>query len=163
MINLLLYFKKCVYTYTMLITVQGDRNMSLTYNNKKSTVVLGGNLIVYLFIIENATGYQPSSSLNKLWVKFAVKQAIKTHRKSSCRSTLSWTSALKVWVVDVMFRPLYIREINLVTIVQKVGWAAGPAETYAETLAPTGFRSPERPSFSESVYGLSYQTPLSKL
>ena len=36
-----------------------------------------------------------------------------------------------------------------VPIVQEAGWAAGPVWTGAENLAPTEFRSPDRPARSE--------------
>jgi len=45
-------------------------------------------------------------------------------------------------------------------------WAPGPVWTGAETLAPTGIRSPDRPARSQSLYRLSYpallQVPLVK-
>jgi hypothetical protein len=41
-------------------------------------------------------------------------------------------------------------------MVQETGWALGPGWTRAENLAPTGIRSPDRPSRSESFYRLSY-------
>jgi hypothetical protein len=43
-----------------------------------------------------------------------------------------------------------------VPIVQEAGWAPGPVWTGAENLAPTGIRSPERPTPSQSLYRLSY-------
>jgi hypothetical protein len=43
-----------------------------------------------------------------------------------------------------------------VPIVQEVGWAPGPVRTCAKNLAPTGIRSPDRPSRSQSQYRLSY-------
>ena len=43
-----------------------------------------------------------------------------------------------------------------VPIVQEAGWAPGPVWTGAENLAPTGIRSPDRPSHSQSLYRLSY-------
>ena len=36
-----------------------------------------------------------------------------------------------------------------VPTVQEAGWAPGPVWTGAENLAPTGFRSPDRPSRSD--------------
>ena len=44
-----------------------------------------------------------------------------------------------------------------VRIVQEAGWAPGPVWTGVENLAPTGFRSPDRPARSESLYRLSYR------
>jgi len=43
-----------------------------------------------------------------------------------------------------------------VPIVLDAGWAPGPVWTGAENLAPTGIRSPDRPSRSQSLYRLSY-------
>jgi hypothetical protein len=37
--------------------------------------------------------------------------------------------------------------------------APGPIWTGAENLAPTGIRSPDRPTLSESLYRLSYPGP----
>jgi hypothetical protein len=47
-----------------------------------------------------------------------------------------------------------------VPIVQEAGWAPGPVWTCAKNLAPTGIRSPDRPSRSQSLYRLSYPGPL---
>ena len=41
-------------------------------------------------------------------------------------------------------------------IVQEAGWASGPVWTGEENLAPTGFRSPDRPAPRQSLYRLSY-------
>jgi len=38
-----------------------------------------------------------------------------------------------------------------VPIVQESGWASGPVSIGAENLAPTGIRSPDLPSRSESL------------
>ena len=43
-----------------------------------------------------------------------------------------------------------------VPIVQEAGWAPGPVWTGAENLAPTGIRSPDGPSRSQSLYRLHY-------
>jgi hypothetical protein len=40
--------------------------------------------------------------------------------------------------------------------VQEAVWGPGPVWTCAENLAPTGFRSPERPACRNSLYRLSY-------
>jgi hypothetical protein len=39
-----------------------------------------------------------------------------------------------------------------VPIVQEEGWAPGPVWTGAESLAPTGIQSPDRPARSQSLY-----------
>ena len=36
---------------------EGDRNMQFTYNNRKYTVVLDGNLTVYLLVTENTNTF----------------------------------------------------------------------------------------------------------
>ena len=51
------------------------------------------------------------------------------------------------WVVNVTLRPLYPRKDSL-PIVLEAGWASEPAWTGAENLAPTGIRSPERPTLA---------------
>jgi hypothetical protein len=48
-----------------------------------------------------------------------------------------------------------------VPIVQEAGWASGPVWTDAENLVPTGIRSPDRPTRSESLYRLRYPGPSS--
>jgi hypothetical protein len=45
------------------------------------------------------------------------------------------------------------------TIVKEAAWAPGPVWTGVENLAPTGIRSPDRPSRSQSLYRLSYPGP----
>ena len=45
-----------------------------------------------------------------------------------------------------MPRPLFTPEKDPVPIVQAAGWAPGPVWTGAVNLAPTGIRSPDRPS-----------------
>jgi hypothetical protein len=42
----------------------------------------------------------------------------------------------------------------LIPTVKEAGWAPRPVWTGAENLAPTGFRSPDRPARSESLYRL---------
>jgi hypothetical protein len=51
---------------------------------------------------------------------------------------------------------LYPRERDPVPIVQKAGWDSGTALMGPENLAPTEFRSPDRPARTESLYRLSY-------
>jgi hypothetical protein len=46
-----------------------------------------------------------------------------------------------------------------VLIVEEVGWAPEPVWTGEENLAPTGIRSPDGPTRSESLYRLSYPVP----
>jgi hypothetical protein len=46
-------------------------------------------------------------------------------------------------------------ERDAVPIVKETGWAPGPIWTGAENLAPTGIRSPDRQSRSESLYRLA--------
>jgi hypothetical protein len=63
------------------------------------------------------------------------------------------------WVVNSTIRPLYPPGKDPVPIVYEAGWAPGPVWTCAENLAPTGIRSPDRPTRSESIYRLSYPGP----
>jgi hypothetical protein len=46
-----------------------------------------------------------------------------------------------------------------VPIVQEAGWAPGPVWIGAENLAPTGIRSPDRQTRSESLYRLRVPGP----
>jgi hypothetical protein len=55
--------------------------------------------------------------------------------------------------------PLFTPGKDLVPIVQEVGWAPGPVCIGAENLTPTGIRSPDRPTRSQSLYRLSYTGP----
>ena len=64
------------------------------------------------------------------------------------------------WVVNATARPLFTRERDLVPIVQEAGWTSGSVWTGAENLAPTGARSPDRPTRSELLYRLSYPGPV---
>ena len=82
---------------------------------------------------------------------FTLEHASTTAEDSS---TLSLTS-----VLDTP-QPLYARESELVRIVQEVGWDPRPVWTGAKCLSPTGIRSQERPTRSQSLYRLLYPGPL---
>ena len=74
-------------------------------------------------------------------------------------STLSLTSTLD-WGEWSTPRPgRFTPGKDPVPIVQEAGWSLGPVWTDAENLAPTGIRSPDRPSRSQSLYRLSYPGP----
>ena len=45
---------------------------------------------------------------------------------------------------------------DLVPVVQEAGWAPGPVWTGEENLAPTGIRTTDRPTRSQSLYHLRY-------
>jgi hypothetical protein len=60
------------------------------------------------------------------------------------------------WGVGVTPRPLFTPEKDPVPIVQEAGWDPGPVWTGAESLAPTGIRSSDRPARSHSLYRLCY-------
>ena len=55
-----------------------------------------------------------------------------------------------------MPQPLFTPRKDRVPIVQEAGWAPGSVWTGAESLAPTGIRSPDRPVRSQSLYRLRY-------
>jgi hypothetical protein len=59
------------------------------------------------------------------------------------------------WVVNASPRPLYPRETDTVSIVQKAGWAPEPIWTGEESPAPSGILSPYRPTRRESLYRLN--------
>jgi hypothetical protein len=71
-------------------------------------------------------------------------------------STISLTSALGG--VGGRHHPLaaVLREKDRVPILLEAGWTPGPVWTGAENLAPTGFRSLDRPARSELLYQLHY-------
>ena len=78
-------------------------------------------------------------------VKFTPEEATKAKRDSR------WGS-----VVNATPRPLYPRKSDPESIGQEAGWAPWPVWTGAENLAPTGIRSPDRPTSKESLYSLLY-------
>ena len=53
-------------------------------------------------------------------------------------------------------RPHFTPGKDPVPIVQEAGWALGQVWTGAENIVPTGIRSPDRPTPSQSLYRLSY-------
>jgi hypothetical protein len=65
------------------------------------------------------------------------------------------------WGVSVTPRPFPTPGKDPIPIVQEAGSAPRPVWTGAENLAPTGIRSPVRPSSSQSLYRLSYPAHLS--
>ena len=93
-------------------------------------------------------------------VKFTLEQSTKTHRSSrDILLHILHTLALDgVWWLTPV--PDHFNSWkDPVPIVQEAGWAPGPVWTGAENLAPTGFRSPDRPARSESLHRLSYPGP----
>jgi len=58
--------------------------------------------------------------------------------------------------VSVTPRPLFTSGKDPVPIVQEAGWAPGLVWTGAENLAPTGIRSPDRPTRSQSLHRRRY-------
>ena len=85
---------------------------------------------------------------------------MKAQKESRGITTLSLISALDGggWVTrhPGRFTP---RERYPLPIVYGVVWAPGPVWTGAENLSHTGNRSPDCPTRSESLYGLSYRGP----
>jgi len=58
--------------------------------------------------------------------------------------------------VSVTPPPLFTPRKDPVPIVLEAGWGPGPVWTGAENLAPTGIRSPDRLTRSQSLYRLRY-------
>jgi hypothetical protein len=56
------------------------------------------------------------------------------------------------WVVNATRQPLYPLESDPVTFVQEAGLVSGPVWMGAETLAPNGIRTPNRPARGKSLY-----------
>jgi hypothetical protein len=74
-------------------------------------------------------------------------------------STLPSTSALDVGGWSTPRPGRFSPGKDPVPIVWEAGWATGPVWTGAENLVPTGIRSPDRLSRSESPYRLRYPGP----
>jgi hypothetical protein len=89
-------------------------------------------------------------------VKFILLQATKAPRRWVYSSTLSLTATLDG--VNATPWPLYPGK-DPVPIVQEAELAPGPVWTGAENLASTGFRYPDRPARSKSLYRLRYRGP----
>jgi hypothetical protein len=56
----------------------------------------------------------------------------------------------------VTHRPLLTPQKDLVPILHEAEWVPGPVWRGAENLVPTGIRSPDRPTCSQSLYRLRY-------
>ena len=95
-------------------------------------------------------------------VKFTLVQALRlctgrtTHWESRSIALLFLDHGTRRGWDSATLRPLFTPRKDPVPIVHKAGWAPGPVWTDAENLAPTGIRSPDRPSRSQSLYRLSY-------
>ena len=100
--------------------------------------------------------FRPRYIWLKVKVKFNLEQATKAQRGSIHIALLFLTLGARRGGVHAALRPLHPRERGPVPIVQEAGCAPGPVWTGAESLAPTGIRSPDRPACSESLYGLHY-------
>ena len=60
------------------------------------------------------------------------------------------------WGISVTPRPLFPLGKDPVPILQEAGWALGSVWMGAESLAPTGIRSPDRQACSQSLYRPRY-------
>jgi len=96
-------------------------------------------------------------------VKCALVQALRlctgrsTHRGSRGIALLFLDHGTRrKWGVSVTPRQLFTPGKDPEPIVQEAGWAPGLVWTGAENLAPTGIRSPSRPTRSQSLYRLRY-------
>ena len=103
-----------------------------------------------------------ASSL-KVNVKYTFVQALRlctgctAHRESRGIALLFHDHGTRRgWGASVTPRTLFTPGKDPVPIVQEAGWAPGPVWTGAENLAPTGFRFPDDPARSQSLY-LRYQ------
>jgi len=73
------------------------------------------------------------------------------HTRTDHSFTLCLTSALDGFVWTFTPLPIYPHQ-DSAPIIRKVGWPPGPAWTGVENLAPTGIRSPDRPTLSDSLF-----------
>ena len=72
------------------------------------------------------------------------------------------------WAVNTTPRPLYPRERDPVSILQRAGWSSEPVWTGAENLASTGIWSPDRPAVASrytncAIPALSYTLICAKI
>jgi hypothetical protein len=71
-------------------------------------------------------------------------------------STLSLTSALDGGGWSTPHPVRFTTGKDPVPVLWEAGWAPEPVWTGAESFAPAGIRSPDRPAHSDSLYRLSY-------
>ena len=90
-------------------------------------------------------------------INITLEQTTKAQRGSmGYSSTLPLTSGLDggEWMTPRPRR--FTPRKDPVPIVQEAGWTPGPVWTCEENVAPKGFRSPNRPAHSQSLYRLRY-------
>ena len=105
-----------------------------------------------------------SVSTNKRLIKkFTLEHGMKAQRGSRGihSYTLSLTSAL-MWPTPRHGRCTSVKK-DPEPVVRETGWSKEPVWTSAENLAPTGTRSPDRPSRSEYLYRQRYPGPHKQL
>jgi hypothetical protein len=84
-------------------------------------------------------------------VKVTIQQATKGQEGSRVITLLLDLGARRGWVVSNTPRPLYPKEKPGTHCTG--GWVLpGPVWTCEKNLAPTGIRSPDRPTLSQSLY-----------
>jgi len=77
-------------------------------------------------------------------------------------STLSLTSEIDGFVCQDQAPaalPPGLERVSLLNV-EEAALAPGPVWTGAESFVPKGFRSPDSPALSESLYRLSYPDPI---
>ena len=106
---------------------------------------------------------QNSYLLKCIKIKCTLVQALRlctgctAHRRSRGIALLFHDhSTRRGWGVSVTPRPFFTPGKDPVPIVQEAGWAPGLVWTGAESVAPTGIRSPDRPAGSQLLYRLRY-------
>jgi hypothetical protein len=109
-------------------------------------VLISGNLIRSILFL-------PYSKQKTKTLKCTLVQALRlctcrTARRGSRGIALTFHDhgSRRGWEVSFTSRPLFTPGKDPVPIVQEARWAPGPVWTSAENLAPTGFRSPDRPA-----------------
>jgi hypothetical protein len=94
-----------------------------------------------------------TNDLDNEKVKFTLEQATKVQRWSIGNAYSFFNLGARWdWVVNATPQPLYPRGRDPARIVQEDSWAPRSVWTGAGNLAPTGVRSPDRPSRSKSLY-----------
>jgi hypothetical protein len=124
-------------------------------------IILTENFLTFLNLIRKNVIVPKIRSQPLLYTPFGRFRHFYRPRKPVGRVEVQFYSVLDLgtrrgWGISVTPRPLSTPGKDPVPIVQEAGWAPGPVWTGAENLAPTGIRSPDRPTRSQSLYRLSY-------
>ena len=128
----------------MVLTARHNIHRSLRFTHHKKTVTMTSpaegkrvksTLVQALRLCTGRTAHRGSRGIALLFIDHGTRRG---------------------WGVNPTPRQLFTPGREPVPIVQEAGWPAGPVWTGAENLAPTGIRSPDRPSHSQSLFRQRY-------